>query len=173
MIDIREATTPQEYDTVCRLTHSLITWLQQTYPEAHDLFVQDAQTIEDDIAPFFSPHQSPAEKLFVAYQHNALAGMVALRKHSQEIGEMKLMFVDAPFRGQGLGRALAVTAINAAHLLGYSEIRLSTGERQIAAQKLYRSLGFCEIPPYHAVSDKIQVVFMALRLAPSVTKDKE
>jgi len=170
MIDIREATTPQEYDTVCRLTHSLITLLQQTYPETHDLFVQDAQTIEDDIAPFFSPHKSPSEKLFVAYQHDELAGMVALRKHSQEIGEMKLMFVDAPFRGQGLGRALALAIIDAARILGYREIRLSTGGRQIAAQGLYRSLGFCEIPPYHASSNEMPIVFMALHLPPSLTK---
>lgn len=173
MIDIKEAKPPKEHLTTYRLAHSLVAWLQQTYPEAHDLLAQDAQTIEDDIAPFFSPHQSPSEKLFVAYQHNEIAGMVALRKHSQEIGEMKLMFVDAPFRGQGLGRALAVTAINTARLLGYREMRLSTGGRQIAAQGLYRSLGFCEIPPYHAVSDKMQIVFMELRLAPSVTKDKE
>ncbi len=117
--------------------------------------------------------EAKSEKLFMAYQHNEIAGMVALRKHSQEMGEMKLMFVDAPFRGQGLGQALAVTAIHTARILSYSEIRLSTGRRQIAAQGLYHSLGFYEIPPYHAVSDKMQVVFMALRLAPSITKDKE
>ena len=55
MIDIKEAKPPKEHLTTYRLAHLLVAWLQQTYPEAHDLLAQDAQSIEDDIAPFFSP----------------------------------------------------------------------------------------------------------------------
>ena len=89
-----------------------------------------------------------------------------MRGMGHRMCEMKQMFVSTQFRGKGMGRALATTLIDDARALGYVQMRLSTGVRQVAAQGLYRSLGFQGIPAYHEVPESIRSVllFMELRL---------
>ena len=157
MIEIRIATTDADLAAVRRLTAALIAWLQHLYPEAYDLFEQDKRSME--AAPL-------AEKVLVADDQGKIVGCVALRDRDQGVCEMQQMFVDVPYRGQGIGRALATALIDDARCAGYEQMRLSTGVKQGAAQQLYRSLGFQAIAPYHAVPDSLQaqLVFMALAL---------
>ncbi len=72
--------------------------------------------------------------------------------------------VDATFRGQGIGRALATALISAARALGYVQMRLDTGPRHIAAQGLYRSLSVPDIPPDRAVPEDLQAMFVFMEL---------
>lgn len=67
------------------------------------------------------------------------------------------------FRGRGLARGLVRAVIEAAQHEGYTRLRLDTHESMGAAQTLYRSFGFREIPAYwdHPVSD---VMFFELDL---------
>lgn len=77
-----------------------------------------------------------------------LAGCGALRRIDSATCEMKRLYVRAEFRGKGVGRALAVALIHAAREIGYSRMVLDTLPSMTEAQKLYRCLGFREIPPY-------------------------
>lgn len=157
MIEIRTATTDADFAAVRRLTHALIALLQQLYPEAYDLLEQDKRATA--AAP-------PADIVLVADQQGQIVGCVALYDRGQGICEMQQMFVDTAYRGQDSGRALATALIDEARRAGYEQMRLSTGAKQAAAQQLYRSLGFQEIAPYHAVPESLhfQLVFMALPL---------
>lgn len=77
-----------------------------------------------------------------------LDGCVALRRLDAETCELKRLFVHPAGRGSGRGRALLEAALARADELGYRRVRLDTLPSMEAAQALYRTVGFVEIPPY-------------------------
>jgi len=75
-------------------------------------------------------------------------GCVGLRRLSCEIGEIKRFYVCSSYRGFGLGKKLLLKLIQIAREMGYQKLRLDTLIRLSAANHLYETLGFYEIPPY-------------------------
>lgn len=78
------------------------------------------------------------------------AGCVALRRLDAGIGEMKRMYVRAPYRGSGLGRRLAIAVIDEARKRKYARLVLDTLPKLATAIALYRDLGFRETGAYLA-----------------------
>jgi len=115
------------------------------------------QDFESELAGFPGKYAPPTGALLLARANGEAAGAVALRQLEPEICEMKRLYVRPAFRhlrlpdGQSIGRALAHGIVAQARALNYRCLRLDTiAGKMAAAVKLYRSMGFVEIPPYYA-----------------------
>jgi putative acetyltransferase len=108
------------------------------------------QGFDRELASLPGAYAPPNGRLLLLFVGDALrpAGCVALRRLDNATCEMKRLFVRPELRGCGAGRKLTEAAIEAAREIGYRAMRLDTLPQMAAAQALYRSLGFREIPAY-------------------------
>jgi putative acetyltransferase len=67
-----------------------------------------------------------------------------------DFAEVKRMYVRATARGRGLARAILGRLETEARTAGLGLLRLETGDRQIAAMRLYTAAGFRQCPPFGA-----------------------
>lgn len=110
-----------------------------------DLAFQD---FENELMTLPGKYTSPEGALLISTVDGKAAGCIALRKLSDEICEMKRLYVRNCYRGFGVGIGLINCIIEVAINLNYSFIRLDTLPSMEKAQALYQSLGFYEIKPY-------------------------
>ena len=79
---------------------------------------------------------------------DAVAGG-GLRRLTDEVAEIKRMYVRPQARSRGVARALLVALEEAAVSLGYAAARLDTGPKQMHGLALYRSAGYVDVEPYN------------------------
>src|SRR5690606_1012278 len=139
MTDIRAARFPQEADTVRRLFRA--------YADSLGISL-DFQDFEAELAGLPGDYAPPAGRLLLAWQGEEAVGCAALRSLEGDLCEMKRLYVTPQGRATGLGRALAIRICDEAREAGYRAIRLDTLPGMVAAQGLYRALGFRPIPAY-------------------------
>lgn len=106
------------------------------------------QGFSQELETLSQMYGAPRGVLLLAEIEDSLAGCVAVRPIKNAICELKRLYVRSAYRGTGLGRRLAETALQAARDLGYTCIRLDTLPQMAAAQRLYEDLGFRDIPAY-------------------------
>ena len=114
------------------------------------------QGFDTELAEFPGKYAPPQGALLLARVDGAAAGTVALRQLTPQICEMKRLYVRPAYRGlrttngHSIGRALAVAIVAEARALNYRRLRLDTiAGKMDAAVRLYRSMGFVDIPPYY------------------------
>jgi len=107
------------------------------------------QGFEKELATLPGAYAPPAGGLWLAWVDGAIAGVVGIRPIKPGVAEMKRLWVRPAYRGLGLGRRLAETAVAAARDTGYRSICLDTLGHMTEARRLYRALGFQEIPAYY------------------------
>ena len=118
-----------------------------------ELFLEYAQSLGVDLA-FQDFERELAtlpgdyDPILVAHWNSEVAGCVALHALDSGVCEMKRLYVRPAFRGHAIGRTLAERVMAVAREKGFVRMRLDTLPMMGEAQKLYRSLGFNEIPPY-------------------------
>lgn len=103
----------------------------------------------------------PGGYILMAYWNKEIAGTVALKYVDKGIYEFTKMAVDEKFQGRGIGEKLSYAAIEKAKQLGASKIILYSNTRLTPAIKLYRKIGFTEIPvdgPYKRSDIKMELM---------------
>ncbi|MEB3286874.1 MAG: GNAT family N-acetyltransferase [Vampirovibrionales bacterium] len=90
-------------------------------------------------------------------ENDTLAGTVALRRPDYDhttlepdpdCVELCRVYAYPEYRGKGLGRKLVTMMIEKARQMGYGRMVLESHSSLVDALRLYKRLGFCEIPPY-------------------------
>ena len=110
-----------------------------------DLCFQD---FERELTQLPGDYVSPGGILLVAREDGRIAGCVAAHRWSDEVCEMKRLFVREEARGSGCGRALVERLLGWAREAGYRRMLLDTLPVMDGAQRLYARLGFREVAPY-------------------------
>jgi ribosomal protein S18 acetylase RimI-like enzyme len=115
------------------------------YFTSRELGMPGYRTFRPDPALF----EPPAGVFLVAELDGAPVGCGGVRMIAPDRGEIKHLWMRPAARGSGLGRALLLELESRAAALGATEVVLDTNERLEAAQSLYRSSGYVDIPPYN------------------------
>ena len=112
----------------------------------------DPNDAESELVALPGPFAAPGGTLLIAwFPPGHAVGCAGLRSLDRPgTCELKRLYVAPAGRGKGIGRALVTAAVASARTLGYGTIVLDTLPTMPEAARLYRSLGFTEIPPYHA-----------------------
>jgi ribosomal protein S18 acetylase RimI-like enzyme len=125
--------------------------------EARQLFIEYARSLNVDLS--FQNFAEELEELpkrygppdgliIIAYVDGKSAGCAALHRLSEEICEMKRLYVREDFRDLGIGKKLIAVILAEAVKLNYRFIRLDTLPTMGKAQSLYESFGFYDVDPY-------------------------
>src|SRR5579871_4244048 len=102
---------------------------------------RSASAEPSDLAP-------PTGTWIVAYLAGRPVGCGGLKGVDRETAEIRRIFLDASARGRGIGGALLTELEAQAERLGYRRVRLTTGDRQPEALRLFRSAGYVEVAPF-------------------------
>lgn len=108
------------------------------------------QGFSHELAHLGEMYGPPAGALFLATLDGVAVGCVGMRRFDATCCEMKRLYVRPQGRGHGLGRALAVRAMEAGRAAGYAAMRLDTLPSMRDAQALYERLGFRDVAAYRA-----------------------
>ena len=112
--------------------------------------ILDVYRFDDEVITLPGEYVPPRGRLLLAEWEGRLAGCVALHPLDDggRVCEMKRLYVRDADRGRGIGRALALWAINEARAMSYDKLVVDTLTRLPPAVALYRALGFVETGPY-------------------------
>ncbi len=123
-----------------------------------------AENFAGELTGLPGSYAPPEGRLLIAVFDDQPAGCIALRKLSDEAGEIKRLYVKPGFRNLRIGRSLVEAAIAEARKIGFAHVHLDTIRAMGRARAIYQSFGFREIDPYNDKAAE-DTVFMTLELA--------
>ncbi|ABF40360.1 GCN5-related N-acetyltransferase [Candidatus Koribacter versatilis Ellin345] len=150
------AESPLDIAHVAELFREYAAWLA---------FPLDFQNFDEELTTLPGKYASPTGRLLLARCDGLPAGCGAFRPLDPKVCEMKRVFVRPEFRGHQLGYAMIVRLISEAREAGYEFIRLDTIPGKMPdANRIYRTLGFYEIPPYYQGNPHADACYLEVRL---------
>jgi putative acetyltransferase len=106
----------------------------------------------------------PGSLLFMARLAGVAVGCAALLDLCDGTAELKRMIVDPQHAGQGVGRLLLQTLLQAARQRGFNAVLLEVGIRNVEARRLYQSVGFRDRGPFGRYQETEIATFMEIEL---------
>ncbi|MGB7099627.1 MAG: bifunctional helix-turn-helix transcriptional regulator/GNAT family N-acetyltransferase [Xanthobacteraceae bacterium] len=94
------------------------------------------------VADFINKHDPKRERCWIAEIDGESAGTIMLVKDSAKVARVRLLLLEPPARGIGLGTRLVDECIRFARLAGYKKITLWTHSVLTAARHIYQKAGF-------------------------------
>lgn len=88
---------------------------------------------------------NPPKSLWVAEQGGEMAGSVFILPAAEEAegtAQLRMLYVEPMFRGQGIGKRLVEEAIAFSRASGYRRIMLWTQDCLVSARRIYQGAGF-------------------------------
>ena len=108
------------------------------------------QNFDDELANLPGIYDEPLGCILVLEDDNAeLKGVVALKQLSQDLCEMKRLYISSDLRKLGYGKKMSLRLMEEAKLKGYDEMNLDTLDSLKPAIALYESLGFEKTEAYN------------------------
>lgn len=170
-VTIFAATAPEDFHTYAGLIRDYVDWLRQRLAQDKWFMekVMSHQALDKELEDVAGKYGPPKGRTFLVRSGSEIVAGIAYNKMADGICEMKRLYVKPAFHGQGLGRKLCNTLIQAAVLEGYRLMRLDTARHLTEAIGMYKSLAFRRCPPYRDYPAELlpYLVFMDKPLAPA------
>lgn len=109
----------------------------------------DLQHYDAEVADLTKKYGMPDGRLYVAWCDGQPAGCIALRRLGGTTCELKRLYVRPAFRGRGIAGVMMQRILDDARAIGYTVMLLDTLPFLTSAIRMYRALGFYDIPPYN------------------------
>lgn len=104
------------------------------------------------VADYAGSHGARGEAAWIAELDGQPAGCVFCVRVSDTAAQLRLLLVEPPARGMGIGGRLVAECINFANRAGYRELVLWTNDVLVQARRIYEKAGFqlIESQPHHS-----------------------
>ena len=164
MRQIEQIVTAQDCAAVKTLILAFFEWARTLDPNADNAATfKDLHAELESLPGIYGP---PDGAFLLARDNGTPVGCVAFRKIDETTAELKRMYVTPDQRGKGTGLALVEALLTQALEMGYTKMTLSSWHTMLGAHKIYRGLGFVDVPQPDGFPPEFhdKVVFMELAL---------
>ena len=110
-----------------------------------------AEEVVEKYAPRWISVKPPIGDIFIVEVDGEVAGMGRLNTLEEGIGGVHNIWIVTKHRGRKLATKLMMHIEKEAKEFGFSAVRLDTARFNIPAQKLYKKIGYYEIPRFTPV----------------------
>lgn len=115
---------------------------------------------------FLQKFDSKRERCWIAEKDGEIVGSVFLVKHTKNIAQLRMLYVEPFTRGMGIGRRLVDECIRFSRQTGYKQIILWTQSNLSAARRIYEATGFKIVKkePHHSFGHDLVAEIWKLKL---------
>jgi len=147
MLQLIQVTSVEHNAPIRQLFLEYIKWLHENINREYELPF-DVNELLDDFMKGVDIFYPPYGSLYLANFGDEFVGIGCLKQLSEDIGEIKRMFVKEEYHGKGIGKAILDQLVANARSKGFSKIRLDSPKVSTNAHGLYQSRGFRHIGKY-------------------------